>query len=149
MIVKSPTSPVENTVFSGKYEKPIIQWDVIDITDSLKMKLRFISVNSTWRQGVWLCSDTGIIVDGQVYKSAMLWSDTAPKVIDITVRSTDGKLHLYNIWDKGRGKDSQSYTSGMLIEGSGNIRRYHCNDIGSNPDFTKLVFELESDSMSS
>ena len=64
----------------------------------------------------------------------------------IDVAETSGSLVLYNIWDSGRGHrpfESQSHTSGMLVEtlpdGS---RRYSCNDIGLEPDFSRLVFRV-------
>ncbi len=57
--------------------------------------------------------------------------------------SNCGTAVIYNIWDSGEGKESQSYTSGMMIDTSvAGVRRYSCNDIGSEPDFSNLIFEL-------
>lgn len=74
-----------------------------------------------------------------------LWPDTAPSVVEIMCESTDGFVRIYNIWQSGRrpGVESRSHTSGMVVDllpdGS---RRYRCNDIGFDPDFSKLVFRI-------
>jgi len=71
--------------------------------------------------------------------------DTAPPAVEIACLETDGLIRIYNIWQSGRrpGVESQSQTSGMLVDllpdGS---RRYRCNDIGFDPDFSKLVFRI-------
>jgi hypothetical protein len=59
--------------------------------------------------------------------------------------SPDALLRVYNVWDSGRGRsrESQSATSGMAVEElEDGSRRYSCNDIGLDPDFSKLVFRL-------
>jgi hypothetical protein len=87
----------------------------------------------------------GILVNGELYKGVYIWHDNSPPVVDMIVKANDGLLHVYNIWDshRGYGHESQSYTSGMLIEDAGPVRTYSCNDIGTTPDFSKLVFSLE------
>lgn len=47
------------------------------------------------------------------------------------------------MWDKGKGPDSQSHTSGMLLEEQGKLLTYYCNDIGFETNFDKLIFSIE------
>jgi hypothetical protein len=74
-----------------------------------------------------------------------LWYDTAPTLVEITCESTDGLIRIYNIWQSGRrpGVESQIHTSGMIVEAlPDGSRRYRCNAIGVNPDFSKLIFRI-------
>jgi hypothetical protein len=50
---------------------------------------------------------------------------------------------VYNIWDKGKGRQSQLLTSGMILEEKDNKIIYYCNDYGFETDFDKLVFSIE------
>lgn len=67
----------------------------------------------------------------------------APQVVICKCHTSDGYLSIYNIWDKGKGRQSQSYSSGMLLEERNNIFTYKCNDIGFDTDFNDLVFSIE------
>ena len=83
------------------------------------------------------------MVNDQEAPSVQLWEDTAPREILIECRTRCGLLHLYNMWDKGTGRESLSWTSGMLVEELPNGRRYRCSDIGIETEFDRLVFRLE------
>jgi hypothetical protein len=75
----------------------------------------------------------------------VLWRHSAPSPTELrVVASTDGLLRLYNVWEssRGRGRESQSHTSGMVREDVPGGWRYRCNDIGTHPDFTALVFTI-------
>jgi len=72
----------------------------------------------------------GIEINGERAKAFQLWEDNASKEVLCKCDSTDGNLSIYNIWDKGRGAESQAYSSGMLKEISGTKVIYYCNDIG-------------------
>ncbi|GGB44445.1 hypothetical protein GCM10007199_07330 [Fictibacillus barbaricus] len=52
-------------------------------------------------------------------------------------------MSIYNIWDEGDGKESQAYSSGMLISEKNGVLVYKCNDYGFETDFSSLVFSLE------
>lgn len=74
-----------------------------------------------------------------------IWTDTAQREVAIEVHSSTDHLHLYNIWNsKEVGRQSQSYTSGMLVEQLANGRRYRCSDIGFDTKFDDLVFRIET-----
>jgi hypothetical protein len=77
-----------------------------------------------------------------------VWTDNGPPSFEAkVVRTEDGLLRLYNIWDSGRGhrRESQSETSGMLneVRNDGTVI-YRSSDIGVRPRFDKLVFRVES-----
>lgn len=129
--------------FAGRGVEDIVKWDVVDVADGERMRLVFEAAQSPWRQGVWLKCDRGLEVDGGHHAGLDLWSDNSPAEIICTCRTSDGKLHLYNIWDAGQGRQSQAYTSGMRVEVLENGWRYRCNDIGFDTAFDRLVFMLE------
>jgi hypothetical protein len=117
--------------------------DVFPIRDGDQLKLTFEGKESPWRQGVWLKTDDHLTINGRQSQSVQLWHDTAPTEVLIECHTQNGYVHLYNIWDKGSGRESQSWSSGMLVEELPNGRRYHCNDIGFDTTFSRLVFRIE------
>jgi hypothetical protein len=139
---------IYNTAFKSKGRDDVVKWDVVKIKNEERVKIIFESVSSKWRQGVWLKTDKGIVVNGIHCVSVDLWVDTAPNEVECECFTKDGFLSLYNIWDSGRGykRESLAFSSGMLIDELPNGRRYHCNDIGFETEFDKLVFRLEKTS---
>lgn len=124
----------------------IVRWDVQQIKQEQILKLEFISKNSPFRQGVRIAIDAGdgiIEVNGQESKAIQIWEDTAPKEVIFKCKSKEGLLSIYNIWDEGRGRQSLSYTSGMILEEVGKKITYKCNDFGYDANFDKLVFSIE------
>lgn len=132
---------VMNQAFEGRTD--VIKWDIQKITNGQILKITFVSKNSPKRQGVRIATDKGIEVNGEVFPSIQLWEDTAPKEVVCKCYTEDGFLSIYNMWDKGKGPESQSHSSGMLIKEDGNILVYQCNDIGFETNFDKLVFTIE------
>ncbi len=138
-----PTERVFSSAFKEKGRTDVVKIDVWTINEGDLLKLTFENSKSPWRQGVWLKTDAFLVVNQQRCPSAQLWQDSAPAEVLIECHTQNGRLHLYNIWDRGKGSESQSWTSGMLVEELPNGRRYRCNDIGVDPDFSKLVFRIE------
>jgi len=130
-----------NKGFEGRED--VIKWDVQEITNEQTIKVTFISKNSPKKQGIRLATDKGIEVNGQVFPSIQLWDDTAPCEVTCTCYTEDGCLNIYNMWDKGKGPESQSHSSGMLVTVEGNVITYRCNDIGFETNFDKLVFTIK------
>ena len=122
----------------------VIQWEVLPVVDGEELTLHFESVGSPWRQGVWLRTDLGLSVSGIQAPSVTLWQDTAPAIVPFTCRTANGFLSFYNVWDSGRhgGRESLSYSSGMLVEEFAGGCRYSCNDIGFATEFRKLIFSI-------
>lgn len=140
-----PDEPLINDAWEEYGRSDVVLWDVLRIPSQARIQLVFESVNSDWRQGVRLTTDSGLLVNGMRGKSVVLWQDTAPSVVDCECSTKDGRLHIYNIWDSGRGygSESQRHSSGMLVEEILGGRRYRCNDIGfEGAAFDKLVFSV-------
>jgi hypothetical protein len=141
--VSLPGKRVLNSAFKEKGREDVVKIEVFPVSNGDVVKLTFESASSPWRQGVWLKTDDHLLVNRQQSPSVQLWQDTAPQKVLIECHTRNGCLHLYNIWDKGRGLESQSWTSGMLVDELPNGRRYRCNDIGFDTTFAKLVFRVE------
>jgi len=129
-----------NPVFE---DKDVVLWDVMPIEDGETILVTFESINSEWQQGVELMCDKGVEVAGEKGRSVLLWYETAPRPAEVTCRTKNGLLSIYNTWDEGRGPDSLAHTSGMLVEELPSGRRYRCHDFGFEPQFDKVVFRVE------
>jgi hypothetical protein len=136
-----------NDAFAEKGLNNVVLWDVQNIKDGQLIRVKFISNSSPHRQGLWLRTDEGIVIpelSDEIFPSITLWEDSAPKEVICKCFSKDGNLSVYNVWDEGNGRQSQLYTSGMLIEEKGDgILIYNCNDYGFETDFTDLIFSIE------
>jgi len=120
--------------------------DVIPVETGERLRITFKSQSGDWRQGVWMGVDGLLAIGGHRADQFEIWTDTAQLGFDVEVlQTTDGLLRLYNIWDSGRGRrrESQSATSGMLKETNQSRTTYRCNDIGREPAFDKLVFDVD------
>ena len=150
MNIGKGSHPLPNRTLSRTLRGPsgetAVKIEAIEVRSGQTVSLTIESANSPWRQGVWLATQGELSVAGTTSPQFVLWSDTSPSHIEIEVRTTDGLLRIYNVWDSGRHLgpfESQSATSGMVVEtmpdGSS---RYSCNDIGTDANFQKLVFRL-------
>lgn len=137
-----PSQRVYSKAFEEKGNPNVVKIEVLSIKDGQIIELKFEQKHSNWRQGVWLKTDQFIISNGMKCDSVQLWIDTAPEVVKFECHTNNGLLWLYNIWDRGDGCESQSWTSGMLVKENQGLRRYCCNDIGFETDFHKLVFHI-------
>jgi hypothetical protein len=138
-----PSESIINKAFRDSGQPGVVKWDVVPVGDGDRIRLIFESASAAGRHGVWLRTDQGLDVNGLHAPSVDLWADTAPAVVDIAIHTGDGRLHIYNIWDSGTGRNSQAWTSGMLIEELPDGRRYRCNDIGLQSKFDNLIFRIE------
>ena len=126
-------------------EREVVLIETVECAAGDRFSLTFESAEPRWRQGVWLAVDGDLVAAGQVSSQILLWRDAAPDQVEIEVRSTgDGLMRLYNVWDsgRGRGRESQRHTSGMVREALPDGYRYHCSDINPAPSFEALVFSL-------
>jgi hypothetical protein len=138
-----PKHRIMSKAFGERGRHDVVKIDVLPVREGELLKVTFESVGSPWRQGAWLKTDRGLVVAQQLCVSVELWYDTAPREVLLECRTNDGCLHLHNVWDRGLGSNSQAWSSGMLIEELPNGRRYRCNDIGFDTDFSKLIFRIE------
>jgi hypothetical protein len=143
-----PPQAVLNRDLSAAVGQDVIKVEVVEVAAGDELQVSFKEQHSQWRQGIWLAVDGELEVAGIRADQIELWTDTAPATVDVRVAASgDGLLRLYNIWDSGRGRrrESQSATSGMLKEAATADRTvYRCNDIGRDPLFNKFVFELSA-----
>lgn len=134
-------------VFSKAFEEigrmGVVKIEVFPVKNNELLLLTFESKESPYRQGVWLKTDGFLTVNKVRSPSVQIWQDSAPKQFLFDCHTADGRIYLYNIWDRGRGYESQSWTSGMLVDEIESGRRYRCNDIGLDTKFNKLVFRIE------
>jgi len=115
------------------------------VSEGETLQFAIAGTSGSWRQGIWLGVHGDLEVAGTRADQFVVWADTAPKSFQVRVAKTeDGLLRFYNVWDSGLGRkmESQSATSGMLVDEADGVVTYRCNDIGLSPKFDKLVFEL-------
>jgi hypothetical protein len=140
-----PLVQVLNGHLTTEVGRPVVMIEVLPIAPGDRLTVTFKGQSGEWRQGIWL----GVVGELRIGESSgdqfEIWTDTAPVTFEVEVLDTaDRLLRLYNIWDSGRGRhrESQSYTSGMLREEKAGTIVYSANDIGTAPKFDKLVFEI-------
>jgi hypothetical protein len=136
-----PSTRIYNKSF--KNIKEVVLMDIFPVKNKEIIELTFESKNSDWRQGVWLACDQGLEINNQRIKSTELWFDSAPTKVSIECFTSNGLLTVYNVWEDSHGRNSQSHTSGMLVDELPLGRRYRCNDIGFQTNFDKIVFRIE------
>ena len=138
---------IYNTIFENY--KNVVHWEVLNIKKQQELFLKFVSTNSKYRQGIRLAIDAGegyIEINNIRSKELYLWEDTAPQRMHVNCVSEEGVLSIYNVFDLGKergGRRSQVDSCGMIVEQSENLYRYHCNDVGFETNFDKLIFEIE------
>jgi hypothetical protein len=143
--MRLPSKTVLNIQLTAQLGKPVVMLDVVPVAAGERLHITFASQSGEWRQGIWIAVDGELEIAGQRADQMEIWTDTVPPAFNVeVVRTTDGLLRLYNIWDSGRGRrrESQSATSGMLKETIDRTTTYRCNDIGTLPNFDKIVFEI-------
>ena len=122
-----------------------IKWEVLRVPDGTIICVEF-EEGSKPGQGVWLASNRGITVENQRSPQVVLWKDSAPREVALTVHNTDSLLHFYNVWQSDAERNnvgSKSQSSAMRQERVPNGFRYSCNDIGFNEPFDSLVFRVQ------
>jgi hypothetical protein len=128
-----------------KYKDVTLQMmDEIALGATNSVLIRFLSVNSEWRQGIALTTEGTFFLNMQKIKNGIvLWQDTAPQEVDFSVSSKSRILYVKNVWDTGDGV-IQSWHNGsaMIVDVNSKHRRYRCNDGLPDDDFDDLVFEL-------
>jgi hypothetical protein len=135
-----------NKELTQELGRSVLKPEVTPVTAGETLTIRFQSASGEWRQGIWLAVNGELALNGARGDQLEIWADTAPREFKVKVlRNEDGLLRLYNIWDsrRGRRRESQSATSGMLKEVGNGTTIYRANDIGHQPNFDKLVFELK------
>jgi len=132
--------------------KEIKMVDKINISSQkVKLKINFISTNSNYKQGIAVDTKGYIEIDEQIFKNRKMifWEDTAPKVIELIVKSKDNVLIIHNIWEQtdhlGNKSTFYCYNGAALYleKVSETTTIYHCNDGEPDDDFDDLIFKVE------
>ena len=134
-----------NTTLTEQLGREVVMVETLPISAGQRIRLAFEGGESPWRQGVRLATEGALNANGVSAPQLDLWTDTAPLTVEIVCESTDGLVRVYNIWHSGRrpGVESRSQTAGMVVESlPDGSHRYRCNDIGFDPDFSRLVFRI-------
>lgn len=130
----------------------IISIDRISIPSKVEIKVRLISTNSNWRQGIYIETNDKIKSNNLVGKRFILWQELFEKnnEREYTCYSKNGMLLIWNAWNTGknRGTDAWIGNAAMIKETIGNgVFRYRCNDghlEEKRPiDFDDIIFEVE------
>lgn len=138
-----PKHRVFSNVFADRLPDNVILIESLPIKLGSRLSVTFVSTNSPWRQGIWLGTDGQMRVNNVDAPSMQLWTDSSPTTVTVDFDESATIVHLYNIWDRGMGRNSQAWTSGMICTPTDDGDEYHCNDIGFSTAFDKLVFRLK------
>ena len=138
MFMASKGQPI---TFNGRQ---ICMVDKLIISKHQEISIVFQSISSNWRQGIHLSTVGEFNVGRQrVKRSVVLWNDTAPEEVRLTINSADGLCNIKNVWDVGDGVvHSWHGGAAMLVFGDMHERTYYCNDGKENDDFNDLVFRV-------
>lgn len=140
LFIESKGQPIS---YNGKELKIV---DRINLPlNKIDLKLTFISTDSKWKQGVVLQTKGDFEVNRQVLPAKIiLWEHTAPKQVDVQVKSKDKVLLIYNVWETEDGTIHYWHNGGaMYIQEINRARIYNCNDGCADDDLNDLVFKIE------
>lgn len=142
-----PYNRVYSDAFRERGIADVVKIDVFPLGTAREIVITFISASSKLRQGVWLRTDGGVWINGSLHQSVDLWYDSAKgTAIHCNCISSDGIMHIYNIWERDNIRSALCYSSGMKVQNIPKGRCYNCNDIGFDTSFNKLVFSVELES---
>jgi hypothetical protein len=131
-------------VYQGK---TLFLMDNFPTENSAQLRVYFETCDGEWRQGVSLCVDGELEVNGRVvgkHKQVVLWNDTAPRVVELGLPANANRIEVHNVWDSGNGMtDAWHNGAAMIVEEIPNGRRYGCNDGLADDDFDDIVFRIE------
>ena len=101
------------------------------------------STSSKWQQGVCLRCSLPMRVDGVVAEELVLWEDSSPPEVCVTLTPGTSEVRVFNVWDSGLGfADSWHNGAAMAIERLEDGFRYRCNDGVPDDDFDDIVFRI-------
>ena len=126
--------------------KELVQLDKINLSaNTIALKITFLSTDSKYTQGIVLRTKGEFEIEGtRLSKMTVLWEDTAPKEVDIMVRSKDKMLYIYNAWKTEKCAFESWYNGAAIyIEEIDGAKIFHCNDGFPDDDFNDLVFKVE------
>jgi len=114
-------------------------------TTKIGLKITFVSTDSKWKQGIVLQTKGEFEISGKKFSNKIvLWEETAPKEVQLTVKSKDKLLIIYNVWETEDGTTHYWHNGGaMNIEEKDGSKIYNCNDGFPDDDLNDLIFKLD------
>lgn len=136
-----------NEELSAACGREVLMADEIEVKERDLLRFWFREWHPRWRHGIWVGTRGSLEINGEKGPQFVVWTDSAPSVVSVGVVTTDGTVRIHNVWDSGRGLgpyESQRATSGMIVDAGerSSVNVYRCNDIGAEPTFDDLVFEV-------
>lgn len=100
--------------YQGKELKMV---DRINLPSSeVALKVSFLSTDSKWKQGIVFHTRGEFEVNGQLLPTKIiLWVDTAPKELQLLIKSKDRVLVTYNVWQTEDGTTHYRHNGGLCI----------------------------------
>ncbi|MCB0400029.1 MAG: hypothetical protein KDD26_10495 [Winogradskyella sp.] len=112
--------------------------------NQIEFKLEIMKTNSEMRQGLIVASEGDIIINNKTYSKIILWEDTAPKEVLLTVKSKDKRFSVYNVWQKEQRTEAWYNDSYMeLLKKINNSYFFSCSDGKINSMEKTLDFKIE------
>ncbi len=107
------------------------------------MVKRLSSINSPV-QGLRIKATKGTIqVNGQSQTDIILWADTSPASVELTIHAKNGcELKAWNVWRRDDIAQAWIGNAGMLIDKVDDVVTLKCSDGIGEADFTDLVVQL-------
>lgn len=85
-----------------------------------------------------------IEVNGQRHAEIILWADTSPETVSLSVLSDAGcELKAWNVWRAGDVVQAWVGNAGIAISEVGSAVTLECSGGGSETDFSALVVQIE------
>lgn len=85
-----------------------------------------------------------IEVNGQRYPEVILWADTSPESVVISVFSRAGcELKAWNVWRSDDVVQAWVGNAGLLLSKIGKVIKLECSDGVGEADFSNLVIQIE------
>jgi hypothetical protein len=114
-------------------------------TSKISLRITFVSTDSKWKQGIVLQTKGEFEIEGRkLPNKIVLWEDTAPKEVQLIVKSKEKLLMVYNAWKTEEGTTHYWHNgAAMNIEEKEASKIYNCNDGFPDDDLNDLIFKLE------
>lgn len=129
-----------------EYEGQTIQlMDTISLSRFDTVRIVRESSKPGWRRGIHLSTEGHFTIGERVIPNAVvLWADTAPETVSLSINSDNEACYVKNVWDTGDGTvHSWHNGAAMIVDQTEKARRYRCNDGDPDAGFDDLVFRIE------
>jgi hypothetical protein len=137
---QSEGAPIE---IDGRLVLAILQEKITQ--DRKSLLVRRVSSTKSPVQGLRIKAVKGkIVIDGHSYPDIVLWADTSPASVEITIASKSGcDLKMWNVWRVGDVMHAWLGNAGIHLSKVGKVLTLECSDGVGEANFTDLVVQIE------